>query len=197
MCIFGKLLNWKETQLWTSGFRKECTAGLWRLVTRRMCWGLCASVLNCKSFEHMLSDLPLYPAQHPAQCLANDRQRPINIGGAVLVSHVTRPWELPVHLPLSECCFFDSLSPGFSSCVFKLSWAVHWGTWWHCPRFCLCALPGFHSDRTEWLWPWQEELRKQTEARYSNCFLSIAVKKRSPLHRYLKAQCMSWPLPGP
>ena len=57
----------------------------------------------------MLSDLPLYPAQHPAQCLANDRQRPINIGGAVLVSDVTRPWELPVHRPLSECCCFDSL----------------------------------------------------------------------------------------
>lgn len=51
-----------------------------------MCWGLCTPVLDCKSFERMLSGLPLYPAQHPAKGLADDRQSPINIGGAVLVS---------------------------------------------------------------------------------------------------------------
>lgn len=60
----------------------------------------------------MLTDLPLYPAQHPAQCLANDRQHPISIGDVVLVSDVTRPWELPSHCPLCECCFFDPVSPG-------------------------------------------------------------------------------------
>lgn len=70
-----------------------------------------------------------------------------------------QPQELSVHCPLFGCCFFDSLFPGFSSCVFKLSWTVQWGTWWCCPKFCHCSLPGFHIERTEWLW--QEELRKQ------------------------------------